>query len=329
MKQNLLISAALLTFISWRCTPVTTEQNSYSTPPAYQIFETYHQIHVLDDGKPFASYLYDSALLKPVLYPVFSSSGIRMQRLYPLKKVEGESYDHPHHVGVFFTYGSDGEVNGNSFWAGQQGQTRIKHVKVTREEVQADKAILGIQAYWIGKDGEHVLTEDRTMIFSGNEKERDIDFSFNLKAGDQDVVFRDTKEGMFAIRVASWLKEDSGTGKYLNSEGDTTEANIWGKRAKWVRLEGNHDGKTVGIIIFNHPSSVNYPTYWHARGYGLFAANPLGQSVFQETRGEETPEPFNYTIPAGENALFKYKMIIYEGHLTPDQIEGKFESYSS
>jgi hypothetical protein len=84
----------------------------------------------------------------------------------------------------------------------------------------------------------------------------------------------------------------------------------------------------MGIVIMNHPGSVNFPTYWHARGYGLFAANPLGQSVFEEARGGENPEPLNYLIKAGDIALFKFRMIIYEGDLAVDQIEANYKEYS-
>ena len=280
----LLILSLFFTGIISGCHSVKSD-NPY--PVNFSIFESYHQIHVLADGEIFTSYLYDSALLKPVLFPVYSPSGVRVSRLYPLETVEGESHDHPHHVGMFFTYGSDGEVNGNSFWALQEPPTRIKHVKVTKEEAGAGQATLGTESDWIGKDNKVLLVEDRTMIFTGSDSERAIDFTFNLKAQDQDVVFKDTKEGMFAIRVAQWLNEDTGNAMYLNAEGDTTEANIWGKQSKWVRLEGTHDGKVIGIVIFNHPKSVNFPTYWHARAYGLFAANPLGRHLAQRVGSQQ------------------------------------------
>ena len=48
-----------------------------------------------------------------------------------------------------------------------------------------------------------------------------------------------------------------------------------------VRAHRPHDGgHTVTIAIFDHPGNPGYPTYWHARGYGLFAANPLGRHIF-------------------------------------------------
>ncbi|MFP4621232.1 MAG: PmoA family protein [Bacteroidales bacterium] len=327
MKRSFFIPLIfIITALAFGCAP---ENGDTSEEPEFKFIESYKQIHVLANGEHFTSYLYDTTLMKPVLYPVYSSSQIRVQRQYPLKEVEGENHDHPHHVGVYFTYGADGEVNGNNYWQGQRGKTRIRHKEVTRREAGPGSAVLATRSHWIGREGDVVLVEDRTMEFTGDTSHRAIDFTFNLKAEDEPVSFEDTKEGMFAIRVANWLTEEDGDAEYLSSEGERTSGNIWGKRAEWVRLEGSHEGKDVGIIIMNHPSSVNYPCYWHARGYGLFGANPLGRYMFEDGRGVDNPESLNYEIPAGESGLFRFKMIIYEGHRTADEINEAFDQYSS
>ncbi len=131
---------------------------------------------------------------------------------------------------------------------------------------------------------------------------------------------------MFAIRVADWLSEEKGTGKYLDSKGNIGEPNVWGKKADWARLEGNKDGKTIGIAIFNHPASACFPTYWHARGYGLFSADPLGQLDFLKGRNVENPQPLNFTLNPGQSALFRFRMIIYEGQKTAEQLEQAFQT---
>ena len=147
------------------------------------------------------------------------------------------------------------------------------------------------------------------------------------------VEFGDTKEGMFAIRLAQWLTENTdaryqlGTGAYLNCNGDEKEKGVWGKRAEWVRIQGNKNGETVGIAILNHPRSTNYPTYWHARGYGAFSANPLGQYAFQKSRKVEDPEPFGLTLNKGETAPFKFRVILYDGPRTKQQLDEEFREY--
>jgi hypothetical protein len=81
------------------------------------------------------------------------------------------------------------------------------------------------------------------------------------------------------------------TGVYLTSEGVKGPA-VWATRGRWCTLTGHTMAATLfRIAIIDHPGNPGYPTYWHARGYGLFAANPLGRSIFDPRQ-----PPFNYTL---------------------------------
>jgi len=293
-----------------------------------------NKIDVLFDGKLFTSYRYANDLTKPILYPVYAPSGIMVNRAYPFAEVPGESKDHPHHTGIFFTYD---EVNSDGFWNNVTSPPQIKHINVTEMKACSGRGKLSTIMHWVGKNGQTLLEEKRTMTFIPGKDQYAIDFSIDLTAKDTKVVFGDTKEGMFAIRVApflcestgsDWVKDVTGTAEYLSSNGDRTEKNVWAKRAKWVRLEGQKDSKTVGIAIFNHPKSTNYPTYWHARGYGLFAANPLGQYVFETATGNKDAKPLNLTLQPGQSAHFAFRMLIYDGKRTPEQLEKIFDDYA-
>ena len=290
-----------------------------------QLVQGDNKIDVLAGGRHFTSYLYGTGLTKPVLYPVHTPSGIVVNRGYPLEKVPGESTDHPHHCGMFFTYD---KVNGDGFWNNTTSPPQIKHVNVTEMKGGSGEGRLSTVMHWVGKSGRVHLEEKRTMIFAVGDNEYTVDFDVDLTASSGKVVFEDTKEGMFAIRVAGWLREKGGSGRYLSSNGEQTEQDIWGTRAKWVRLQGEKDGKVVGIAILNHLSSVNYPTYWHARGYGLFSANPLGQYDFEKKRNPASAKPLNLTLEAGQTAHFQFRMIIYEGARTAEQLERHFEDFA-
>ena len=72
----------------------------------------------------------------------------------------------------------------------------------------------------------------------------------------------------------------------------------------------------IAVVICDHPKNQSYPTYWHARGYGLFSANPLGAKDF--TQGKEE---LNFSIHAGKSTTFRYRVIVNSGsHLTDAEI---------
>lgn len=301
------------------------------------------QIDIVVNDKLITSYLYGSHLSKPVLHPVRSPSGETVTRWYPFKEIEGESNDHPHQTGVYFTYGSAGEVNGNSFWFNPHDRPpftkevklpRISHINILEMREGRDRGTLETLNHWMDKSGKPIIEENRVMEFYVQEDEYIIDFTIRLTAIDTTVKFLDTKEGLFAIRVADWLAENArgtlyeSTGEYLNPDNERTERNIWGKRARWMRLEGEIDNKNVGVAIFHHPQSFNYPAFWHARGYGLFAANPLGQFDFEKDTGHENPRHLDLTLKPGESALFKFRMTVYEGTRGTNELERVFNDFS-
>jgi len=299
-------------------------------------------IDVFVDGKPFTSYVHkiDPAkpmaaegilLTKPVLFPLRTPSGITVTRGWPFERIEGERQDHPHHIGLYFTYD---QINGSNFWNNSKNSLpAIKHIRADMTTDVKGNPALATVMNWTGKDNKSLLIEKRLTSFIPGPDQHIIDIDIELQAVADRVQFGDTKEGMFAIRLAQWLTENAdsryqlGTGSYLNCHGDENEKGVWGKRAEWVRIQGDKDGKTVGIAILNHPSSTNYPTYWHARGYGAFSANPLGQYAFQKSHKVENPKPFNLTLTKGERASFKFRVIIYDGSRTKQQLDNEFKNY--
>jgi cyanophycinase len=305
--------------------------------PSVEFVKGDHRIDVMIEGKLFTSYLYGDNLPKPVLYPIQTPAGVLVSRGYPLRDVKGESQDHPHHAGIFFAYD---RVNGNNFWLNTAKAPHIEHIKVTEMTGGEGQGQLSTVLHWVAKDGTVLLEERRDMIFSAGKDGYAIDFRIDLVAQKDPVVFGDTKEGLLAIRVADWMREPfeqkagvvgisgTGNGKYLNADGAEGEKGVWGQRSKWVCLQAAKDGKDVGVAIFDHPSSVNHPTYWHARGYGLFAANPLGQGVFEASRGPEKAKPLALTLKPGQKAHFQYRVVIYDGKKTRPQLEEQFQEFA-
>jgi len=316
------------------------------TKPKVEFVKGDDKIDVMIGGKLFTSYLFGDELPKPVLVPVRTPSGIEVSRRHPLVELEGGTDGHLHHVGIFFTV--DG-VNGTRFWNNVKPPPQIKHIKTTEIVEGVGKGRLSTIAQWIDKNDKVLLEEKRSMVFLAGERKDEyaIDFSMDLTAKDSKVVFEDTEEGVFAIRLADCLREGrakvklrpgmplpkesvSGTGRYFSSNGDETAKNVWGKRARWVALQGVRGGKVVGVAILNHPESINYPTYWHVRDYGLFSANPLGQGDFQrQSKYKKNPViPLRLMLEPGERAHFRFLVIIYEGIRTKQQVEERFREFA-
>ena len=75
-------------------------------------------------------------------------------------------------------------------------------------------------------------------------------------------------------------------------------------------------------LILDHPSNPGYPTHWHARGYGLFAANPLGDTELNESR------PFDFTLPAGQSVTFRYRVLVLSAAPSRDRIERESAAFA-
>lgn len=301
------------------------------------------KVDVLIDGKLFTAYIYPETIKKPVLWPVVTAGGNEVTRQYPLKKKAGEQVDHPHHVGIWLNYG---DVNGLDFWNNSDaipadkaaGYGTIYHEKVEKAESGKGKAFLQTSCSWKDSKGNELLHETSEFTFLVQGNARVIDRTAILKATNGKVNITDNKEGMFAIRVTRELElpstgkqkltdshgnvtevdastDKTASGKYLSSEGITDNA-VWSTRGRWVKLSGVMNGENVAIVIFDHPGNAGYPTYWHARGYGLFAANTLGQKVFSNGK-----EEMNFSIEKGELATFRYRLAVFSGDPTLDEIE--------
>ena len=202
-----------------------------------------------------------------------------------------------------------------------------------------------MQASWRKPDGTSLI-EKTTFIFSGTASDRIIERITTLTATNQDVLFKDNKEGVIGMRVARELEHpsdkpetftdasgkatavpqlnnDKVTGNYTSSEGKTGDA-VWGTRGKWVNLTGTIGNEKISVVMLDNPNNVGYPTYWHARGYGLFAANPLGQKILSNGK-----EELNYLLPKGKSVTFKYRVLIHSGSLlTNEEVDNAFEHFA-
>jgi len=299
------------------------------------------KIDIKIDGELFTSYVFDGKTPKPILYPLITKSGKTVTRGFPYEPRPNERVDHPHHVGLWLNYG---DINGFDFWNNSYvipEKEKLKYGTIFHEEIiesDDDSGILKIKASWRSPIGELDMLEEVTEFkFSEEGDTRIIDRSTTLTALIDPVTFKDNKEGMLGVRVARELElptekpaiytdsegnvtevkainNEGISGNYFSSEG-LTGNDVWGTRNKWVKLEGDFDGEIVSITILDNDKNVGFPTYWHARDYGLFAANPLGQEIFSEGK-----EVLNFKLRKGESTTFNYRILIHNGSELSEEV---------
>lgn len=283
----------------------------------FSVEKTGQGVKVYHQGKLLTQYL--TAAPSPILWPILSDDGTKLTRDYPMiDTTAGEKHDHPHHRSLWFTHGM---VNGVDFW--HKGGKVIHQSFGTVEGGQ--QAVIVATSHWIDDQQRHLLTEKRRMTFGAQDDSRWVDVDALLVAEVDEVVFGDTKEGTFAVRVAESIKVDAKQGgKIVNSDG-LADGDAWGKPAKWVNYTGPIQGKTYGIAMFCHPATVNYPNRWHVRTYGLFAANPFGLQQFTGT-GEPSD---GVKIKKSESLKFRYRVMWHNGITESSFFDKVFDQFAS
>lgn len=298
--------------------------------------EKARKVDIFIGQKPFTSFLFPDTLEKPVLYPIHAANGTVVTRGFPLKPEPGDPTDHPHHMGLWFNFEN---VNGLDFWNNsyaipaekKSGYGWIKTDSII-ETKDGPKGVLSYHANWTNQKNDVLLEETTRFEFSGNDHQRVIERITVLKANTL-VTFTDAKDGLLGLRLAHALQipttadekftDDKGNvtivkggtdkianGNYVTSEGKQGN-DAWSTRGAWCKVYGKIGNDSVSIAIIDHPKNPNYPTFWHARGYGLFAANPLGEKIFTNAKSEK-----NLTLKKGESVSFRYGVLIDNGNKT-------------
>jgi len=315
--------------------------------------EANRRVDITIDGAPFTSYIWPTSLKKPVLYPLITDEGVAVTRGYPLDPHPGERVDHPHHAGLWFNYGN---ANGFDFWNNSDAikpEARAKMGTILQTRIVStrsglDRGELVVESVWVTGENNQILNQTTHYTFARRNHARVIDQVVTLKALDR-VVFNDDKEGVLGMRVAHWLESpqekggifmdangnptkvdaapadtsNPATGVYLTSEGVKGPA-VWSTRGRWCTLTGSSNNRTVTIAIIDHPANPGYPTYWHARGYGLFAANPLGRSIF------DPKQPvYNFTLEKGQSATFRYRVILYSHAASSGDLNKEADAFAA
>lgn len=274
------------------------------------------------DGKLFSEYRTTDAQ-RPYMYPIIGPSGENLARPYPMEK--GGAEDHPHHRSMWFTHGG---VNGVDFWGNGEKNGTIKHTGF--EQIKAEGAVGSFIAKsdWMLPTGEVIMTDERAIrieALAGGSAT--VDWTIRMIATAGEVTFTDTKEGSFALRLGPTLSIKESEEAHITTSEGAKDKKAWGTRAKWVTYHGpDPKGNAVSVTVFDHPGNLRHPTWWHARDYGLFAANPFGIHDFEKDADKTKG---NHILAKGQTLTQRYRVLIEAGEPDQARLTEKFAAYGA
>jgi hypothetical protein len=308
-----------------------------AAPANVKLIRSDDRVRVEIAGQLFTEYIFRGAS-RPYLYPVVAADGTRLTRDFPMKKSAEEDQDHPHHRSLWFAHS---DVNGVDFWNEDDAGSRRPKGKIIHEQLlepsRDSSNLIQARSRWVAPDGKVFCTDETRIGFGALGDTRLIDFQVTLLApADASVQLGDNKDGVIALRLAQWLnlprppatgrKFTGGQGHIVNANGDRDGA-AWGKRAPWCDFYAEHGSKTYGIAVFDHPQNLRHPTWWHARDYGLFAANPIGWHDFEAKQTKVGAG--NYVIPAGGSLTLRYRIYIHSGNEKDAKLAQHYAEYAA
>jgi hypothetical protein len=301
---------------------------------AVELLRKGDQVNVMVGGKLFTTYYFSPDVAKPYFQPLRSAQGTSLSRDFPTGNTFPPEYQHdpsvePHQRGMFFGHGN---IDGIDFWGEAAfpkysdgtvfGQATLRKL----EEIRGgpDSGALRATFELAGPRGRVIADEIQSFVFGGDQNTRWIDCEITLVANHgSDLTMGDTKEGTFGIRLRKEL--NSPPAHMVNSAGGEGEKAIWGKRADWVDYDGTVGGEDLGVAVFDSPRSFRHPTYWHARGYGLLAANPFGWREFYK----DPEKDGSWTVPQGKDIKFRYRVFIHHGDYKQAKVAEAYQEYAS
>jgi hypothetical protein len=287
-----------------------------------------HGAVVKIDGELFAEYLTQVGH-QPAVWPINGPTGKPMTRQYPMGPLlPNEKDDHLHHVSLWFSHGN---VNGLDFWtsrdhAAAHKDNQIVHREFVTTEPSDGQAKIVTRNDWIS-EGKKICEDERTLLFGGDSQARWIDFAIKVKATEGDLTFGETKEGSFGVRVSGPLTVDARQGAAIVNSRGQNDASAWGMFADWVDDFGPVDGETVGVALFNHPGNFRSPTRWHARTYGLLAANPFGDAEFPPD--SSAPKQTALNIAKGDEMVLRYRVLLHRGDPATAGVADAYKAFAA
>jgi len=281
-----------------------------------------HRLRLSLDGQEVTCYHYADTYARPFLWPLIGPDGVRLSRDWTMEEREGDQQDHIHHRSMWSAHG---DLNGTDNWTEMEGHGSSRHYAF---EEQTSGPVFGrfsAKHEWLTAEGQaYMRAYIDVTLYAIDGDARMLDYTICFRPLSGPVRFGDTKEGgIIAVRVASSMCGQNG-GLIENAYGGLTERECWGRPAPWVDYSGTAGSDLYGITLMEHPENPQYPTRWHVRDYGLFAANPFALHDYlgsDQVDGSAVLEP-------GQVWKYAYRVVLHRGRAADAAIRDRFLAFA-
>lgn len=319
-------ASALLLAIAW---PIQAEEGVTITQTKDAIEFKIGKAHV-------ATYHVGASVAKPYFWPMNAPGDITVTRGWPMVKgLPKETTDHVHQKSAWFCHGdvipegidlkvksSDKRVKGVDFWSEGMGHGKIVFIAASGITNGPKHGVVTTKNEWRAADGTKIMDETRVIHLVELANARLFVLEITLKASVCPITFGDTKEGSMGVRVNDEIVTKNG-GHFYNADGKVDEKEIWGHPSVWCDYVGQIGGKTAGIAVFDDPAN-KFKAAWHARGYGLMAANPFGRDgSFPSQKGKTDL----VKIAKGDELKLRYGILLHAGDTKEGKVAEAFDVF--
>ena len=253
------------------------------------------------------------------IHPLWSPAGNVLTQINPP--------DHRHHVGIWNPWThvlfEGKEVD---FWnlGDKKGTVRFsKFISKNDGDVYGGfKALQEHVAFNIPSPGLEKVALDEVWdvrIFNAGEHMWLWDFTSQLNCATTDTItLEEYRYGGFGFRAThDWNNQNS---KVLTSEGKTRK-DADASSARWCMIDGDMQTGHSGILFMDHPANYNspepmrvWPENMNGRGDVFFSFSP--------TRN------MSWKLFPGKNYVLKYRMLVYDGTITPKEAEEVWKNFA-
>ena len=248
-------------------------------PPGVDFEQESGLLRVTIGRKPFCTFVYnDDQVLRPYFCNVRGSSGVQVTRNHPPLKGQDRDDHATMHPGIWLAFG---DLSGADFW---RNKGRVRFDGFTSEPSGGPGSGTFVYKSTYLSGDEPICTEICTTSIDSVPHGYLLTLDSTFTPVEEEIAFGDQEEMGLGIRVATSLTTANG-GLIVNSDGQSGEAQAWGKQAKWCACSRMIDGKHTGVLLMPHPDNFR-ESWFHVRDYGLLVANPFGRNAF--TRAEKS-----------------------------------------